>query len=256
MLHRFDAHLSYGREIILVNTAKAENLFDDIDQRLRGNRGFTIATLNLDHVVKLRQQDSFLTTYLQHSHVVADGNPIVWLRWLAGQPVELLAGSDLIDPLMAQAARLGIPVGFFGSTEPVLKAAAARLTERHPGLNVVACVAPPFGFDPASPDADKAIKALSDAGVRLCLIALGAPKQEVLAIRAHAAMPNCGFISIGAGLDFIAGHQVRAPSWMRRVALEWLWRFLGAPSRLGWRYLACIGVLPSLIWQALAMRRT
>lgn len=241
---------------MLVNTAKAENLFEDIDQRLRGNRGFTIATLNLDHVVKLRQQGSFLTAYLQHSHVVADGNPIVWLRWLAGQPVELLTGSDLIDPLMAQAARLGIPVGFLGSTEPVLKTAAARLTKRHPGLNVVACVAPPFGFDPAGPDADEAIRALSDAGVRLCLIALGAPKQEMLAVRAHAALPNCGFVSIGAGLDFIAGHQVRAPSWMRRFALEWLWRFLGAPSRLGRRYLACIGVLPSLIWQALVMRRT
>lgn len=241
---------------MLVNTTRAQDLLDDIDQRLRHNRGFTVATLNLDHVVKLRRKGNFLTAYLQHSHVVADGNPIVWLRRLAGHPVDLLSGADLIDPLMAEAARLGIPVGFLGSTEPALKLAAARLTERYPGLNVVACVAPPFGFDPAGPEADEAIAALSNAGVRLCLIALGAPKQEVLAIRGHAAMPNCGFVSIGAGLDFIAGHQTRAPTWMRRCALEWLWRVMGAPARLGRRYLDCIGVLPSLVWQAIVIRRT
>lgn len=244
-----------GQEIMLVNTPKAQDLFDDIDWRLRNNRGFTVATLNLDHVVKLRRKEGFLTAYMQHSHVVADGNPIVWLRRLAGQPVELLTGADMIDPLMARAAHLDTPVGFLGSTEPTLRAAAARLTQRHPGLRVVTCVAPPFGLDPAGPDADRALRALSDAGVRLCLIALGAPKQELLAVRGRAAIPNCGFVSIGAGLDFIAGHQKRAPVWMRRCALEWLWRALGAPVRLGWRYMACVSVLPSLIWQALSIRR-
>lgn len=255
MTQTLDFVQTSNQEIMFVNTPKAQDLFDDINLRLQNDSGFTIATLNLDHVVKLRQKKDFRRAYLQHSHVVADGNPIVWLRHLAGQPVELLTGSDMIDPLMALAARLNIAVGFLGSTEPILKEAAARLAKRHPGLRVVACVSPPFGLDPDGPDADLVIQALSDAGVRLCLIALGAPKQEQLAVRGYAAIPNCGFVSIGAGLDFIAGHQKRAPVWMRRFALEWLWRALGAPYRLGWRYMACVGVLPSLVWQAFSIRR-
>jgi UDP-N-acetyl-D-mannosaminuronic acid transferase (WecB/TagA/CpsF family) len=61
-------------------------------------------------------------------------------------------------------------------------------------------------------------------------------------------------VSIGAGLDFIAGHQTRAPLWVRRIAMEWLWRMLTNPRRLTRRYLDCILILPGLTFVALAAR--
>ena len=239
----------------MINQPCRDGLLTDLEERLLSGAGFALATMNLDHLVKLRRAPGFRMAYRRHSHVVADGRPVIWLRRLAGQPVELMPGSELIDPLMAMAARHGVPAGFLGSTPEALARAAERLQAAHPRLQVVAQLSPPFGLDPEGAAADAALEALAASGARLVLVALGAPKQEILAIRALERMPGCGFVSVGAGLDFIAGTQRRAPGWMRGLALEWLWRLLGDPRRLFGRYLACFLILPGLTLAALRMRR-
>ncbi len=88
----------------------------------------------------------------------------------------------------------------------------------------------------------------------LCLIALGAPKQEMFAARGREQAPGVGFVSIGAGLDFLSGHQVRAPRFMRMMAMEWLWRALQSPGRMIPRYLRCFAILPGLVRQAIRQR--
>ncbi len=239
----------------LVNFPTEETLLADIAACLDAGAGFAVATLNLDHIVKLQRNPEFRRAYQAHSHVVADGNPIVWLSHLAGhRDVRLVPGSELIAPLAALAAEKRMPIAFLGSTEPVLRAAADRLQADYPGLDVVACLSPAFGFDPQSPAADALLDQMAAYGARICLLALGAPKQELLAARGLARHPRLGFISIGAGLDFIAGHQTRAPVWVRRIAMEWLWRMLTNPRRLARRYLDCALILPALAASALSQR--
>ena len=121
-----------------------------------------------------------------------------------------------------------------------MNASATELSERYPGLDVVLCRAPPMGFDPQGAETEAEISAIAASGARLCFLALGAPKQEIFAARAHAALPGVGFVSIGAGLDFIAGSQNRAPAWVQAIAAEWLWRLLGSPRRLAARYAGCL----------------
>lgn len=239
-----------GMGRVAITTPDRATLLADIETHLASRQGFALATLNLDHLVKLNQDPAFLAAYLAQSHVVADGNPVVWLQRLAGQPVELIPGSELITPLCAIAARLGVPVGLLGSTQAVLDLAAQRLTFAHPGLTVVARLAPPLGFDPAGAQGEAALHALAAVGARLCFLALGAPKQEILAARGRVVLPEAGFVSIGAGLDFIAGAQVRAPVWVRKIAMEWAWRLMSNPGRLGRRYLNCALILPGLTLQA------
>jgi exopolysaccharide biosynthesis WecB/TagA/CpsF family protein len=123
-----------------------------------------------------------------------------------------------------------------------------------PGLRVAARIAPPMGFDPTGPQGAEVIEALRRSGARLCLLALGAPKQEILAARVRAALPQMGLAGIGAGLDFLAGTQRRAPRLVRRLALEWLWRMATQPRRLGPRYARCAAILPSLALDALRLR--
>ena len=67
--------------------------------------------------------------------------------------------------------------------------------------------------------------------------------------------PETGFVSIGAGLDFFAGTQRRAPEWIRALALEWVWRLMGDPRRLAARYAACAAILPGEVIAALRQRR-
>ncbi|WP_083347735.1 WecB/TagA/CpsF family glycosyltransferase [Ruegeria halocynthiae] len=238
----------------LVSYTTHGELLDSVSDYWQNCRGFALATLNLDHIVKMRHMPEFFEAYKAHTHVVADGNPIVWLSRIAGRPIELMPGSDLILPLSKLAAEQNVPIALLGATKETLNLAADHLEQAYPGLRVVARIAPPFGFDPAGDDAASQLRTIRASGAKLCFLALGAPKQELLAARGLELAPECGFVSIGAGLDFISGRQSRAPRWVRMLALEWLWRALGNPSRLAARYGRCILILPGLFWQALKLR--
>ncbi len=239
---------------VRVNIPDRATLADAIEARLADGAGFALATLNLDHLVKLRESAAFREAYARHDFVTADGNPIVWLARAAGHEVKLLPGSDLIHPILRIAASRGIPVAFLGSTEATLRAAADSLSRAIPRLEVRACIAPPMNFDPASPEALSMLGDLQAQGVGLVLLALGAPKQERLAALGRIHHPSLGFVSIGAGLDFIAGSQRRAPAWIRYLALEWLWRMALSPRRLFMRYARCALILPGFLLNALIHR--
>ncbi|MDF1728361.1 MAG: WecB/TagA/CpsF family glycosyltransferase [Sulfitobacter sp.] len=229
-------------------------LFRAVRTRLEQKRGFALATLNLDHLTKLPRDRAFLEAYRAQDLVVADGRPVVWLSRLAGQPVELMPGSDLILPLSELCAEMGVTLSLVGSSDAALTGAAEALEQRVPGLRVVHRCAPPYGFDPEGPGAEAILREVAQSGAGLCLIALGAPKQEIFAARGRLVAPKVGFASIGAGLDFLSGHQVRAPRLFRVMALEWLWRALQSPRRMVPRYARCFAILPGLTLQALRRR--
>lgn len=241
---------------IHVTVESQSALLADVERCLQARSGFSVATLNLDHVVKLAQDPVFRQAYQAHSYVTADGNPIVWLSRLAGQKISLVQGSELVAPLVALAALNHVPVAIFGTSEQALEAAVEVLSARHAGLEVVLARAPAMGFNPMGALAAEDIKAIGESGAGLCFLALGAPKQEVFASRAQAALPNVGFVSVGAGLDFIAGTQIRAPRWVQASAAEWVWRLMADPKRLAARYGSCIRVLPRFFVRAIKTRYT
>jgi N-acetylglucosaminyldiphosphoundecaprenol N-acetyl-beta-D-mannosaminyltransferase len=209
-----------------------------------------VFTLNLDHVVKMREDKIFRRAYRRAGLVTADGFPIVLACRLQGKRASRVAGSDLIAPISAEAARSGKSVYLFGSSLPVLTKASRLLQERNAGLTIAGVFAPPQGFDPLSEDARRCIATIGNSGADLCFVALGAPKQELFSDRGKSLLPNISFVCIGAGLDFIAGAQVRAPYWMQRWGLEWLWRAASDPQRLLYRYLLCMGALPGILARA------
>lgn len=227
---------------------------EDLRAALAGGTGLSVATLNLDHVVKMRRNRAFAEAYARHSHVSADGRPVVWLSRLAGQRADLVTGADLLEPLMALAAETGTPVALVGSTAAVLDPAADRLTSRHPGLSVVALIAPSMAFDPDSTEGESVLSEIAASGARIVILALGAPRQEILAMRGSDLMPGVSFFSLGAAVDFVAGAQRRAPGWIQALALEWLWRLASNPGRLARRYGACALLLPRLTLTALSQR--
>ncbi|MBE9636041.1 WecB/TagA/CpsF family glycosyltransferase [Salipiger mangrovisoli] len=225
-----------------------------VTERLAQRQGFALATINLDHLVKLRSSARFRAAYAAQDFVVADGNPIVWLSHLAGRPVELIPGSDAILPLARIAAKQGIGVALVGSTPAALSRARSYLEREVRDLSVVTMISPPMGFDPEAPEARAVYDEITDSGAGLCFVALGAPKQEIFGALGRKLAPKVGFAGIGAGLDFFAGTQKRAPEWARKMALEWLWRMVNSPRRLGLRYLHCLAILPGQSMRALLLR--
>ena len=240
---------------IAVNMPDQPTLLAEIRARFRSGQGFSLATINLDHLVKLGTSASYRATYAAQDLIVADGNPIVWLSRLARRPVALVPGSDLLRPLLRLAADEAMPVAFYGSAPAVLEQAAKHLRAELPSLQLVWIGAPAMGFDPSGPEAQRAVQDMQTAGARLCIVSLSAPRQESFAAYARTIAPEIGFCGFGAGLDFVAGKQMRAPVWMRRLALEWLWRALSSPRRLIPRYAACAAILPGHVVAALRQRR-
>ena len=208
---------------------------------------FSVCTLNLDHVVQLQQRPDFRAAYRRARFVTADGFPIVVLSRLLGRRIERTTGADLVEPICQEAGRKGLPVFLLGSNEMTLATSARRLSERFKGLQIAGYFAPGSNFDPYSEEADFAIDSIRVSGAKLCFVALGAPRQELFAARCLDELNGTGMLCIGAGLDFIAGTQTRAPSITQKVGLEWAWRMLREPRRLGPRYARCMAIVPRLI---------
>ncbi|WP_417586784.1 WecB/TagA/CpsF family glycosyltransferase [Pararhodobacter oceanensis] len=245
---------SFPPDQITVNMPDREALLAEVGRRMGARTGYALATINLDHLVKLRRDAGFRRAYSAQDLVCADGNPVVWLSKLARKPVSLVPGSDLVLPLAELAAANNVPVALMGSTDPALKAAATALKSRIPSLEVAATIAPPMGFDPNGDAARDIVQQIEASGARLVFIALGAPKQEAFAALGRDLTPQIGFASIGASLDFLAGRQKRAPKWVRRIAMEWLWRMLSNPRRLAKRYAECALILPAEALRAVQQR--
>lgn len=239
-----------------VNVAGPADLITAIVARAKGRETFTLFTLNLDHLVKRRLDPAFAQAYARATLVSADGAPIIALARRQGAELERATGADLVTPLCLAAAREGLPIYLFGSTAASLASARAALLAHAPGLDIRGLEAPPHGFDPASAAADAAGARIAASGARLCFVALGAPKQEIFADRMAARGEGVGYLCIGAALDFLSGEQRRAPTLLRRLGLEWTWRLVTNPRRLGLRYARCAALLAELVLLAPPIRRT
>ena len=248
-------HFMFHGQRIAINVPTWAALEAELRQRFASGQGFALATVNLDHLVKMAASPGFLDAYATQDLVVADGHPIVWMSRLARQPVELMQGANMILPLCQLAAQAQVPVALVGSTQVALEDAAGILQGEVAGLNIAMRLAPSGVFDPMGEEAGHILQQLNGDGIGLCFLALGAPKQEIFAARGRQLSPGVGFASIGAGLDFLGGHQHRAPVWMRRLALEWLWRIVSSPMRMVPRYARCFAILPGQFRQAWLLRK-
>ena len=222
-----------------VNVSGIRHFLDVLFEKLSDPRSFLVCTLNLDHLVKRRQIPEMREAYARAEVVTADGFPIIILSRLNGSNLERAPGADLIEPLCKEAARSRFSVFFLGTTFQALCTSARRLTVSYPDLEICGVYAPPAGFEVHSEFADEAIRLIRESHARLCFLALGAPLQERFAVRALDETIGVGFLAIGAGLDYLAGTQSRCPRLLRRMYLEWAWRLMSNPRRLGLRYARC-----------------
>lgn len=208
----------------------------------------TVITPNLDHMAKLPTSPAFQAAYGAANLILADGMPLVWLSRLEGTPLpQRVTGSDLIIPVCVRAAAAGKRIFLMGSTHDRLLVAADALKARAPGLIISGVHAPPFGFDQDETAQQHAVDAINAAGTDIVFVALGAPKQEVWC-QAYRNQLRCGvLLNIGAGLDFLTGDVRRAPQWMQKTGLEWVWRALSEPTRLGPRYAKLLWQVPGLM---------
>jgi N-acetylglucosaminyldiphosphoundecaprenol N-acetyl-beta-D-mannosaminyltransferase len=197
-----------------------------------------VVTPNADHILLLQHNDELKRAYADAALVIADGWPVVFASHLLARPLpERVTGSDLVPSVFLAADRSDpIRVYLFGAAPGVAERAAVSIEARYPAVRVVGAHGPPLGFERDSDETRRSLARIRDAAPELLLVGLGAPKQE-LWVHAHRAEVHARVaLCIGATIDFLAGERLRAPPWMQRAGLEWLYRMMQEPTRLGPRY--------------------
>ncbi|HYK98227.1 MAG TPA: WecB/TagA/CpsF family glycosyltransferase [Candidatus Acidoferrales bacterium] len=196
-----------------------------------------VVTVNTDFLRIAKGDRAFRAILNECALAVADGMPVVWLSRLLRRPIpQRVTGFDLIDSSCRLAIRSDIGVFLVGAAPGIADAAARELRRRHPGLRVAGVHSPPFAGDAAAEEA-RTVAAIKAAGRCVLFVAFGAPKQDMF-IHDHLGELDVPVaIGVGCAFDVLAGTVRRAPRWMQRTGLEWLWRMSLEPSRLAHRYL-------------------
>ena len=163
--------------------------------------------------------------------------PILWASRVLGSPLpEKVSGSDLMLPLARLAAERRWRVYLLGGA-PGVADAAAEMMSRELGVDVVGSASPVVRGDGSTDEAEQVLQRLVAAKPNLVLVALGAPKQELWIDRFGDRIRPAVAMGVGGSLDFMIGRVRRAPAWMSRAGLEWLFRLGQEPRRMWRRYL-------------------
>ncbi len=190
---------------------------------------------SIDFVMKARRDLRFAEALWRADCVFADGVPIVWAASLLGQPLKgRVAGTDIVWKCAEISAEIGCAVGLIGGKFSLTELAAKRMVERFPGAKMYP-IPTPFPLGPK--ENENLVERLRSIDTRIVLVALGAPRQERwIQEYLQACGANVG-IGIGSAFDIISGDKPRAPKWMCDHGLEWFYRLMQDPRRLGRRYI-------------------
>lgn len=191
-------------------------------------RPHLVVTANPEAVVRAQDDPEFAEVLRRADLVVADGIGVVWASRRLRRPLPMrVPGIELMEALCAHAARAGLRIFLLGGAEGVAEQAARTLLRRYPGLRIAGTHHGYFAED------EPVVERIAGARADLLFVGMGMPRQEKWLSR---RLPDLGVrlaMGVGGSLDVLAGRVRRAPGFVQRMRLEWLYRLLREPRR--WR---------------------
>jgi N-acetylglucosaminyldiphosphoundecaprenol N-acetyl-beta-D-mannosaminyltransferase len=188
-----------------------------------------VATVNPEFVMRAQADEHFRGVLEAADLCLADGIGVVWaMRRQGCRNQQRVAGSDLVPGLAKLCATRGWRPFLLGARPGVAAEAAQRLQERVPGLQVAGC----HGGSPDPEDDEESLRRIRGSGADLLLVAYGHPRQELWIERNRSRLDVPVAVGVGGAFDFLAGRVRRAPQFVRRAHLEWLWRLVLEPWRV------------------------
>lgn len=223
-----------------------------IDTFIRDRLPHYYVAVNAAKVVECQRNET-LRHAIEEAHLsTADGEAVVWAARLLGQVVpERVAGIDLMQAMLARAAERGYSVYWLGATAPIVEACVAKARSSYPSLRIVGHRDGYFG------PAEEAgiVGAIRAAAPDILLLGFGTPAKEYFMRRHYRALGVPFVMGVGGSFDVFAGQVARAPRWMQRAGLEWLFRLAQEPRRLWKRYLVGNTLFIHLVVRELIARK-
>lgn len=217
---------------IAVTTMK--DTINIIENELEMLKGQYICVSNVHTTVMAYENEDYRIVQNSAAFALPDGKPLSLYSRKHGFPeAERVTGPDLMGELFARED--GLKHYFYGGKPETIEVLSKKLRETYPKLQIAGMVSPPFRELTKEED-EEAVQKINESGADIIWVGLGAPKQENWMYQ-HKGRLNGVMIGVGAGFDYHAGTIKRAPLWMQKASLEWLYRLLQDPKRLFGRYL-------------------
>lgn len=208
-----------------------------------------VVTPNVNLTLR-HQNDAAFRRIVHHADLtICDGQPLVRFSRLFRKPLpERVAGSDLVFQTFAAAVpEVPLKVFLLGAAPGVAEVARDNIHNRWDGVQVVGICSPDLGFEKDFEQNQEIVQQINDSDADLLVIGLGAPKQETWAFDHRFELKTSVALCVGGTIDFLAGEQVRAPKFVQRLGVEWVWRMATNPGRLAKRYFNDFVRLPGLV---------
>lgn len=213
---------------VRVDCLDMQSTLDQIEVLVDAGGRHLVATVNPEFIMRARREPDFARVLESAAVCLADGTGVVWAARRQGCTMTgPVTGTDLIPPLAELCARRGFRLFLLGAAPGVAADLAATLRARHPRLEVAA--------HPGSPDPSSDAETLAlvrGHRTQVLLVAFGAPRQELWVDRMKDRLDIGVGIGVGGAFDYLTGRVPRAPRWMRRIGLEWLFRLVRQPWRV------------------------
>jgi N-acetylglucosaminyldiphosphoundecaprenol N-acetyl-beta-D-mannosaminyltransferase len=207
---------------------------DRIEQLIRSGPTHQHAVVNVDKIVKLQSDVKLREAILDCDLINADGQPIVWASRLLGKPLkERVTGIDLFSALIRRCAERGFHPYLLGAHQEIVEEVGRRLCAKHPGLHIAGLR---NGYW-TSAEEPALVAAIRDARPDVLFVAMSSPKKELFLRKWKGELRTPFVMGVGGTFDVVAGFVNRAPKWLQRCGLEWLYRLAQEPGRLWRRYL-------------------
>ena len=214
-----------------VDAADMTTIVRRIDTAADTGASFLVSTVNVNFLVASQADAEFKESLFRSSLCTVDGMPVKWIAKLLGIPVtERTAGADLLEALKsARPPSRPLKVFLFGGGAGAAPAAAPNRNPQPRGLACVGSYYPGFG-SVAEMSTDSIIRTINASGADVVLAALGAAKGQAWLLRNYARLQVPVRAHLGAAINMQAGKLRRAPLWMQKVGLEWIWRIKEEPQ--------------------------
>lgn len=219
-----------------INVTDMDKTLSYITSNLDSLKGNYICVSNVHTTVMAFRDREYRMIQNSAAMALPDGQPLSIVSRKRGyRNAKRVAGPDLMPAIHALSQERGYTHFFYGSTEGTLEKLKRELLARYPKLKIAGMYAPPFRELTQDED-EEVVRRINESGADFVWVALGAPKQEKW-MYDHKNRIGGLMIGVGAAFDFIAGTTKRAPMWMQRLCLEWVFRILQDPRRMIPRYL-------------------
>lgn len=238
-----------------INVTNMQETVKVITENLESIKGNYICVSNVHTTIMSYEDEKYKAIQNSGFMALPDGKPLSIVSKKRGfKDAERVTGPDLMEEIFKISEEKGYSHYFYGSTQETLDTLKVKLNNKYPNMKIAGMYSPPFRKLTENEDKD-VIENINKENPDFIWIGLGAPKQEIWMME-HKGKVNGLMLGVGAGFDYHAGKIERAPMWMQKYSLEWLFRLNQEPKRLFKRYINTNSKFICLILKGVIINKT